>query len=193
MNLCFATNNKHKLEEVRFAVGGNFSILSLADIGCHDELPETRETLEGNALQKAEYISHHFKIPCFADDSGLEVDALNGAPGVYSARYAGPQRSSDDNIDLLITNLSPHTNKKARFRTVIALLGFGKPQFFEGKVEGKIIGERKGSKGFGYDPVFVPDGHSKTFGEMSMEEKNLLSHRTIAVLKLIRFLKNNQG
>jgi XTP/dITP diphosphohydrolase len=188
MELCFATNNKHKLEEVRFAVGGKFSILSLGDIHCFEELPETRDTLEDNALQKAEYVFHKYNVPCFADDSGLEVEILNGAPGVYSARYAGPQRNHDDNIDLLLKNLTGQTNRSAKFRTVIALLGFNGKHLFDGSVDGQIIDVRKGSEGFGYDPVFVPNGYSQTFAEMSLAEKNTLSHRAMAVQKLVAFL-----
>lgn len=188
MELCFATNNKHKLEEVRFAVGGNFSILSLEDIRCFEELPETQNTLEGNALQKAQYVFDKYQIPCFADDSGLEVNALNGEPGVYSARYAGPQRSHDDNITLLLKNLSGQSNRTARFRTVIALLGVQGEQLFQGTVDGEITHIRKGSQGFGYDPVFVPKGHSHTFAEMTLEEKNHFSHRAKAVQQLVSFL-----
>jgi XTP/dITP diphosphohydrolase len=188
MELCFATNNKHKLEEVRFAVGGKFTILSLEDIHCFEELPETQNTFEGNALQKAEYVFIKYRVPCFADDSGLEVDALNGAPGVYSARYAGPQRDHDDNINLLLRNLKGQTNRAARFLTVIALLGLQGKHLFEGSVDGQIIDTRKGTQGFGYDPVFVPAGYAQTFAEMSLAEKNTLSHRAKAVQKLIQYL-----
>ena len=192
MELCFATNNKHKLEEVRFAVGGNFIILSLEDIHCFEELPETRDTLEGNALQKAEYVFDKYHVPCFADDSGLEVDALNGAPGVYSARYAGPQRDHNDNIDLLLKNLHGQPNRLAKFRTVIALLGFNGKHLFDGAVDGQIIHTRKGTQGFGYDPVFVPKGYTQTFAEMSLAEKNTLSHRAKAIAKLVAFLNKPQ-
>lgn len=189
MRLCFASNNKHKLEEIKNVVGRKFEILSLADIKCNEELPETRNTLEGNSLQKAEYILQHYNTPCFADDTGLEVEALNGAPGVYSARYAGNHRSNDDNIALLLQNLKNDTNRKAQFRTVITLIGpEAQPVFFEGIIRGEIITEKRGSSGFGYDPVFIPEGHSRTFAEMTLEEKNQLSHRAIAVKKLAEYL-----
>ncbi len=189
MRLCFASNNKHKLEEIKNVVGRKFEILSLADIKCNEELPETRNTLEGNSLQKAEYVLQHYNTPCFADDTGLEVEALNGAPGVYSARYAGNHRNTDDNIVLLLQNLKNDTNRKAQFRTVITLICIeAQPVFFEGVIRGEIITEKRGSSGFGYDPVFVPEGHSKTFAEMTLEEKNQLSHRAIAVKKLAEYL-----
>lgn len=186
--MCFATNNAHKLEEVRAATAGKINILSLSDIQCFEELPETRPTLEGNSLQKAEYVHHHYHVPCFADDTGLEVEALHGAPGVYSARYAGPQRNSDDNITLLLNNLRGTTNRNARFRTVISLVGLGSTQLFEGIVAGTILESRRGGGGFGYDPVFQPAGFRQTFAEMSLDQKNTLSHRAIAVEKLVRFL-----
>jgi XTP/dITP diphosphohydrolase len=189
MRLCFASNNKHKLEEIKNVVGRKFEILSLADIKCNEELPETQNTLEGNSLQKAEYILQHYNTPCFADDTGLEVEALHGAPGVYSARYAGNHRSNDDNIALLLQNLKNDTNRKAQFRTVITLIGIeAQPVFFEGIIRGEIITEKRGSSGFGYDPVFIPEGHSRTFAEMTLEEKNQLSHRAIAVKKLAEYL-----
>lgn len=189
MRFCFASNNKHKLEEIKSVVGRKFEIVSLADIKCNEELPETRNTLEGNSLQKAEYILQHYNTPCFADDTGLEVEALHGAPGVYSARYAGNHRSNDDNIALLLQNLKSDTNRKAQFRTVITLIGVeAEPVFFEGIICGEIITEKRGSSGFGYDPVFVPEGHSRTFAEMTLEEKNQLSHRAIAVKKLAEYL-----
>jgi XTP/dITP diphosphohydrolase len=190
MRLCFATNNKHKIEEVAFAIRNKITILSLSDIGCFEELPETRDTLEGNSLQKAEYVFTNFSIPCFADDTGLEVEALKNAPGVYSARYAGSQRNPDDNIDLLLKNLTGIANRKAQFRTIITLIGLDKIYTFEGIVKGTISAERKGSAGFGYDPIFIPEGHSKSFGEMSLEEKNQMSHRAIAVKKLVTFLSS---
>jgi XTP/dITP diphosphohydrolase len=190
MRLCFATNNKHKIEEVAFAIRNKITILSLSDIGCFEELPETRDTLEGNSLQKAQYVFTNFSIPCFADDTGLEVEALKNAPGVYSARYAGSQRNPDDNIDLLLKNLTGIANRKAQFRTIITLIGLDKIYTFEGIVKGTISAERKGSAGFGYDPIFIPEGHSKSFGEMSLEEKNQMSHRAIAVKKLVTFLSS---
>jgi XTP/dITP diphosphohydrolase len=191
MTLCFATNNKHKLEEVVPLLKGSFDLLSLDQIGCTDELPETQNTISGNSFQKAEFVYKHFNTPCFADDTGLEVDALNGAPGVYSARYAGDHRNSNDNINLLLENLKGNQNRKARFCTVITLIGLTPaPVFFEGIIEGVIIDEKKGNTGFGYDPVFVPTGHDLTFAEMTLDQKNTLSHRAIATKKLIEYLKN---
>jgi XTP/dITP diphosphohydrolase len=189
MQICFATNNQHKLEEVRHLRGHKFQILSLQEIGCLDELPETQDTLEGNSLQKADFVFSKYRIPCFADDTGLEVEALHGAPGVYSARYAGLQRDSNDNIKLLLQNLKSATNRNAQFRTIITLKGFKQDYFFEGIVKGKITTEKKGISGFGYDPVFIPEGFDITFAEMNMTEKNKLSHRAIAVEKLIKFLQ----
>jgi XTP/dITP diphosphohydrolase len=195
MTICFATNNLHKLEEVRHKVAPlSINISSLTDIGCAEELPETQDTIPGNSLQKAMYVFEHYGMPCFADDTGLEVDALNGAPGVYSARYAGPQRNSDDNIKQLLTNLESQPNRSAQFRTVITLVGLtSEPLTFEGIVRGQIGTQLRGTSGFGYDPVFIPDGHSRTFAEMSMDEKNQLSHRAIAVAKLISFLQKYRG
>ena len=191
MTLCFATNNKHKLEEVVPLLKGSFDLLSLDQIGCTDELPETQNTISGNSFQKAEFVYKHFNTPCFADDTGLEVDALNGAPGVYSARYAGDHRNSDDNIDLLLENLTGNQNRKAQFCTIITLIGLTpEPVFFEGIIEGVIIDERRGNTGFGYDPVFVPKGYNLTFAEMTLDQKNTLSHRAIATKKLIEYLKN---
>ncbi|MEJ7645256.1 MAG: RdgB/HAM1 family non-canonical purine NTP pyrophosphatase [Chryseolinea sp.] len=190
MRICFATNNQHKLEEVRNAVvNTDIQILSLSDIKCVDELPETQETLEGNSLQKASYLYETYKLPCFADDTGLEVEVLNGAPGVFSARYAGAQRDSDDNIALLLKNMEGKSNRTARFRTVITLLGFAaEPVYFEGVIAGTISQEKSGEHGFGYDPVFIPLSHSKSFAQMSMAEKNQLSHRALAVAQLVRYL-----
>jgi XTP/dITP diphosphohydrolase len=191
MTICFATNNKHKLEEARDIAGAGFEIVSLAEINCFEELPETRPTLEGNSLQKAEYVFQNYKVPCFADDTGLVVDALNGAPGVYSARYAGEQRDSNDNIKLLLKNLGDASNRKATFRTVIALIGLeARPLLFDGSVSGTITPDRRGSSGFGYDPIFVPDGYEKTYAEMTLREKSQLSHRAIAVKKLEAYLKS---
>lgn len=187
--VCFATNNLHKLEEVRSVLGSDFRVFSLDEISCKEELPETGNTLEANAHQKAKYVFDNYKQTCFADDTGLEVEALHQAPGVYSARYAGPQRSSEDNIDLLLKNLIGQENRKARFRTVICWVSEKEIRYFEGTVEGEIIGERRGTQGFGYDPVFVPLGYTKTFAEMTMEEKNVLSHRSRAVSELVSFLK----
>ena len=188
MDICFATNNEHKLKEVRAILGSKFKILNLEEIGCNEELPEERDTLKGNSLQKAEYVFQKYKVACFADDTGLEVEALRGAPGVYSARYAGDQRSSEHNIDLLLKNLEGKGNRKARFRTVITLIQPSGLYQFEGIVEGSILEDRKGKGGFGYDPVFLPKGFSKTLAEMSMEGKNQISHRARATEKLVEFL-----
>lgn len=188
--LCFATNNKHKIEEVAALLGGHFSLLSLNDIGCIEELAEDFFTLEENSRQKAEYVFKNYKVPCFADDSGLEVEALNGEPGVDSAHYAGPQRSHDDNMNLLLQKLEDIDNRKAKFRTVITLFeNNGLMKQFEGAVKGKIIDDKRGTMGFGYDPIFVPEGFSKTLAEMTMEEKNKISHRARAVQKLVEYLK----
>ena len=195
-NLCFATNNAHKLDEVRAILGTRFQILSLEDIArlsgsqiSNEELPEERDTLEGNSLQKAEYVFNTYKTSCFADDTGLEVEVLGGAPGVYSARYAGEQRNSEDNIHMLLKNLRGQQNRNARFRTVISLVQPHGVHQFEGIVEGVILEERRGKGGFGYDPVFLPKGFSKTLAEMKMEEKNQISHRARATEKLVEFLK----
>lgn len=189
MKLCFATNNAHKLKELQQLVGDNFNILSLEDIGCSIEIPETGDTLQANSLEKATYVKTHFSVNCFADDTGLEVDALNGAPGVYSARYAGEPANSANNVSLLLKNLKGETNRNARFKTVITLLlNDDKPVFFEGIVEGKISQEPSGLTGFGYDPVFIPKGFSCTFAEMTPAEKNSVSHRARAVKKLVDFL-----
>lgn len=193
MKLCFATNNSHKLEEVRHVIK-HFQIVSLEEINCFEELPETRDTLEGNSLQKAEYVFHNYKVPCFADDTGLEVEALNNAPGVYSARYAGPQRDANDNINLLLNNLNGKAMRSARFRTVISLVGLEPiPVIFDGIINGVITSERRGNSGFGYDPVFQPSGFTKTFAEMTLDEKNNLSHRSIAVKKLEAYLANTSS
>jgi XTP/dITP diphosphohydrolase len=191
MEICFATNNAHKIEEIKAILGSKFRLLSLVEIGCHEELPEERDTLEGNSLQKAEYVFNNYKVACFADDTGLEVEALAGAPGVYSARYAGEQRSAEDNMDLLLKNLEGKSDRKAQFRTVITLIQPGGLHLFEGKVEGTILKERRGTGGFGYDPIFLPSGFSKTLAEMSMEEKNQISHRARATKKLVEFLKHS--
>jgi len=187
--LTVATNNRHKVDEILALLGNEFELLTLADIGCHEELAEDQDTLEGNSFQKASYVFEKYNEDCFADDTGLEVDALNGEPGVYSARYAGAQRNGEDNINLLLKNLSGEQNRKARFRTVVTLIRKDGVHQFEGKVEGRILSERKGNGGFGYDPVFVPDGFTETLAEMTMEEKNRISHRARAVQKLVEFLK----
>lgn len=184
----FATNNAHKLEEVSNILGNKIELLSLKDIGCHDEIPETADTLEGNALQKARYIFERYHTDCFADDTGLEVEALNGAPGVYSARYAGDAHDSEKNMRKLLEELKGIENRKAQFRTVFALIIDGKEHLFEGIIKGQIISVRKGNSGFGYDPVFIPDGYTQTFAEMGNAEKNKISHRAIATQKLCNFL-----
>ncbi|MEA5260398.1 non-canonical purine NTP diphosphatase [Arcicella aquatica] len=187
--LCFATNNAHKVEEVQAILGQNFELLTLSQIGCSEELPETGNTLEANSLQKAQYLYKHYQVDCFADDSGLEVTALGGEPGVFSARYAGEQRSHADNISLLLKNLAGKEDRSAQFRTVITLILGGEVTQFEGIIKGTIIDELKGNEGFGYDPIFVPEGFDLTFAEMSIDEKGKISHRARAVEKLITFLK----
>lgn len=186
--LVFATNNLHKLEEVRDILGGSFRIASLKEIGCTDDIPETADTLEGNALQKARYVKEKFGYDCFADDTGLEVEALGGAPGVFSARYAGPGHDSEANMQKLLKELEGKTNRQAQFRTVVALILEGREYTFEGIVRGSILAECRGTAGFGYDPVFVPEGYAETFAEMGSEEKNRISHRARAVQKLADFL-----
>ncbi len=193
MQIVFATNNQHKLSEIRSILGEKFDILSLADIGCHDDIPETANTLEGNALQKAQYIVERYGISCFADDTGLEVDALDGAPGVFSARYAGGEgHDSEANMQKLLAELGENNNRKARFRTVIALLEKDGEKItthlFEGIVNGQITREKHGHEGFGYDPVFQPDGYDDTFAQLGMDIKNQISHRARAVKKLAKYL-----
>ena len=195
MKLVFATNNAHKLSEVRQILGNRFEVLGLSDIGCHEDIPETAETLEGNALEKARYVRDHYGFDCFADDTGLEVDALGGAPGVRTARYAadgggGDSHDSNANMNLLLHNLQNKTDRRARFRTAIALLIHGEEHLFEGVVEGRILTERHGDEGFGYDPVFEPEGYDISFAQMTSEQKNAISHRGRATRKLIAFLKN---
>lgn len=187
--LVFATNNLHKLEEVRAIVGHGFHVKTLEDIGCHDDIPETGDTFEENAKQKTDYLVARYGADCFGDDSGLEIDALGKEPGVYSARYSG-SRDMEQNIALVMEKLGDNPHRSARFRTVISLYLGGEQHFFEGVVEGKIIHEKRGVKGFGYDPIFIPNGYEQTFAEMSAEEKNTISHRSIAVKKLAEFLKN---
>ena len=190
MRLCFASNNAHKLEEIRLLLPAGTELLSLVDIGCHEELPETQDTLAGNARQKALYVWEQYGVPCFADDTGLEVAALQGAPGVYSARYAGPQRLAADNVAKLLQELRGHANRSARFRTVVALvLSASAVREFEGIVDGIITETPSGTAGFGYDPVFQPqEGDGRTFAEMTTPEKNQLSHRARAVAGLVQFL-----
>lgn len=186
--IVFATNNAHKLQEMRQIAGEAFEILSLADIDCRQELPETADTLEGNASMKAQYVFDHFRLDCFADDTGLEVDALNGAPGVHSARYATDGHDDVANTALLLRNLSGVANRAARFRTAIALIEDGQLRLFEGKVEGAIATARAGAGGFGYDPVFIPNGHNCSFAEMTPEQKNAISHRARAAKALFDYL-----
>jgi len=190
--LTLASNNPHKQKEIAAVLGDDFQIMLLNEIGCFEELLEEQDTIEGNSLQKAQYVFDHYKVNCFSDDTGLEVEALNGAPGVHSAYYAGPQRSAEDNINLLLKNMTGITNRKARFRTVVTLVGVKGARQFEGIVNGKILTERRGTEGFGYDPVFMPSGFKRTLAEMTMEEKNEISHRTRAVQKLVAFLKKNK-
>ena len=192
MKICFATNNKKKIEEVKAALGPEHHIVSLEEIGCHEELPETGNTLDANAFQKARYVKEHYGVDCFADDTGLEVEALNGAPGVYSGRFAGEPRSDERNIELLLERMKDQSHRKARFRTVIALILEEKEYAFEGIAEGEILDEKVGTGGFGYDPVFRPVGFEKTFAELTLEEKNQLSHRGKAVKSLIEFLSQRK-
>lgn len=189
--LVFATNNAHKLEEVRAVLDNKIEIVSLNELGCYDDIPETAVTLEGNALIKAEYVFNKFGMACIADDTGLEVEALNGEPGVYSARYGGEPHNAQKNIQKLLTNLKGVENRKARFRTVIVLKDAERELYFEGTIHGHISETPSGAAGFGYDPVFVPDGYNKSFAELGPEQKNKISHRALAVESLIRFLKTN--
>ena len=184
--IVFATNNAHKLEEVAAILGDSYEVMSLREIGCNDDIPETADTFAGNALQKAQYVKEHYGYDCFADDSGLEVDILDGSPGVYSARYSGG--GSEANMDKLLLHLTGKSERSAQFRTVIALLIGEDTQLFEGIVRGNIIEERKGEGGFGYDPIFVPEGYDKTFAELGSEIKNRISHRAKAVEKLAKYL-----
>jgi XTP/dITP diphosphohydrolase len=188
MQLVFASNNKNKIKEIQLLLPDSIQILSLEDIGCTEEIPETATTIEGNAILKANYVSQKYGYDCFADDSGLEVDALNGEPGVFSARYAGEPKNDENNIDKLIANLNGIDNKKANFKTVIFLNLNGEQHLFTGIINGKIIEERIGTNGFGYDPIFVADGYQQTFAELTLEEKARISHRGIAVQKLMNYL-----
>ncbi len=189
MKLVFASNNKNKILEIQALVPSNIQIVSLEDIGCFDDIPETADTIEGNAILKANYVTEKFGLNCFADDSGLEVDALAGAPGVYSARYAGEPKNDENNMDKLLTNLAKETNRNANFKTVIALNLNGKQHLFKGIIDGKITTEKMGTNGFGYDPIFVANGYNKTFAELTMEEKSTISHRGKAVKQLLSFLE----
>lgn len=203
MKIVFATNNKNKLSEIREILGSSFEVMSLADIGCHEDIPETGDTLLDNAIQKSRYVFEKYGYDCFADDTGLEVDALDGEPGVHSARYAeGTDHDSNANMDKLLLKLGDNTHRTARFRTVIALLqkqesgdGAGEGSvlhIFEGKVEGSIIYEKRGAEGFGYDPIFMPEGYDKTFAELGLDVKNQISHRARAVKKLADYLLKNE-
>lgn len=191
MKLVFATNNRHKLDEVRAIVGDRVEILSLNDIDCHDEIPETADTLQGNALIKARYIYEKYGMDCFADDTGLEVEALGGEPGVYSARYAGEECRPEANMQKLLHNLTGKSNRNAQFRTVIALIINGEEKLFNGIVRGSITHEKRGDSGFGYDPIFIPEGFSESFAQMSSEQKNSISHRYRATEQLSNYLKEN--
>lgn len=188
MQLVFASNNKNKIKEIQLLLPTTMQLLSLEDIGCHEEIPETSNTIEGNAIEKANYVTEKYGYNCFADDTGLEVGALDGEPGVYSARYAGEQRDANDNMDKLLANLEDKTNRNAQFKTVIALNIDGNQTLFTGIIKGKIIEKKIGTNGFGYDPVFVADNYTKTFAELTLEEKSVISHRGLAVKQLIEFL-----
>ncbi|MEO8933351.1 MAG: non-canonical purine NTP diphosphatase [Xanthomarina sp.] len=190
MKLVFATNNLNKLKEVKALIPEHYQLLSLQDIGCTEDVPETQQTIEGNAIQKAQYIKDHYGYDCFADDTGLEVEALNGDPGVYSARYGGPKRNANDNMNLLLENLKKHSNRKAQFKTVIALHLNGELKTFTGICEGEITKEKHGEQGFGYDPIFKAKGYIKTFAEISLNEKNVIGHRGKAVKQLVNYLTN---
>ncbi len=195
--IVFATNNAHKLSEIRDILGEDFSVVSLEEIGCHEDIPETSDTLEGNALQKARYVNSRYGVDCFADDTGLEVEALDGGPGIYTARFGvmngfGDDHDAEANTRCLLAKLKDADNRKAQFRTAIALILDGKEYLFEGIAKGIITTEKRGEKGFGYDPVFMPEGYDKTFAELGVEAKNQISHRAKAVNKLASFLKNEK-
>lgn len=190
MKLVFATSNRNKIKEINHLLGDKFDLLGLEDIGCTEEIPETRPSIEGNASQKAFYVYEKYHYDCFADDTGLEVEALKGAPGVLSARYAGEEKDASKNMDKVLLELKGSSNRKARFKTVISLVIGGKETRFEGVVNGIILPQRQGQEGFGYDPIFRPEGYDRSFAEMSIDEKNRISHRAIAVKKLIAYLTN---
>ena len=190
MELIFATQNQNKAKEIQALLPDSIHVKTLAEINCSDDIPETSDTLEGNANLKAKYVVDHFNVNCFADDTGLEVEALDGEPGVYSARYAGSQKSANDNMDLLLKKMEGVSNRKAQFRTVISLIIEGKELQFEGVAKGEITTQKSGTEGFGYDPVFRPEGHDQTFSEMTLDEKNKISHRGRAVKKLVDYLKS---
>ncbi|MEK8180076.1 non-canonical purine NTP diphosphatase [Flavobacterium buctense] len=188
MQLVFASNNKNKIKEIQLLLPSTIQILSLEDIGCFEDIPETADTIEGNAILKANYVTEKFGYNCFADDTGLEVAVLNGEPGVYSARYAGEQKDANDNMEKLLANLKDKSNRNANFKTVICLNLNGEQHLFTGIINGKIIEEKIGTNGFGYDPIFVADGYAKTFAELTLEEKAVISHRGLAVKQLVAFL-----
>ena len=190
MKLVFASNNLNKIKEIQLLLPSTIQILSLESIRCQEEIPETAATIEGNAILKANYVTENYGYNCFADDTGLEVEALNGQPGVHSARYAGEQKDANDNMDKLLQNLNDKSNRRAQFKTVIALNLNGNQTLFTGIIKGKIIQEKIGTNGFGYDPIFVADGFDKTFAELSLEEKSTISHRGLAVKQLIEFCSN---
>ena len=190
MKIVFATNNPNKLKEIQSLMPAGIEIISLKDIGCTEDIPETGETLEANAFQKARYLKEHYGYDCFADDTGLEIESLNRAPGVYSARYGGPERSAEANMAKILSELDGKENRKAQFRTAIALILNGKEQLFEGKVEGHISETKQGEEGFGYDPIFLPKNYQRSFAQMSMDEKGTISHRGRAVRKLVDFLRS---
>jgi len=188
--IVFATSNPNKIKEVKELLNNQFEIIGLQDIGCHEDIPETQPTIEGNALQKARYVLDNYGVNCFAEDTGLEIESLNMEPGVYSARYAGKQRSSEDNMNLVLEKLKTQDNRKARFKTVVALIIDGEEFTFEGIVNGTIALEKTGEDGFGYDPIFLPEDQKISFAEMGSAEKNKISHRGRAIRKLIEWLKN---
>tara|TARA_Y100000385_G_scaffold291705_1_gene371521 strand:- start:5369 stop:5944 length:576 start_codon:yes stop_codon:yes gene_type:complete len=190
MKIVFATNNKNKIEEVQSLIPSHITILSLEAIGCHEEIPETQPTIIGNAIQKVTYIKEYYGFDCFADDTGLEVNALGGAPGVYSARYAGPEKNSEANMALLLSKLNTHTDRSAQFKTVVALSFKGNITTFEGLCRGEITKTKKGTAGFGYDPLFKPSKEAHTFAELSTDRKNLIGHRGKAVRKLVSHLNS---
>lgn len=192
--LVFATNNVHKLDEIRSILGAEYSVVSLEEIGCHEEIPETADTLEGNAMQKTQFVFERYGVDCFADDTGLEVEALGGAPGIYTARFGvmnnyGDDHDAEANTRCLLDKLKGETNRRAQFRTVIAFKDRGRDYVFEGVVKGTIAEEKRGDKGFGYDPIFIPDGYDKTFAELGVEEKNKISHRAKATEEFAGFLQ----
>lgn len=193
MKLVFATNNLNKLKEVQSILPEHIELLSLKDIGCHEDIPETQDTIEGNAIQKADYLKNHYGYDCFADDTGLEVKALNGEPGVFSARYAGIQRDANDNMNKLLTNLESKDDRSAQFKTVIALILNGEQHTFTGICKGHITTSKSGDKGFGYDPIFKPEGYQQTFAEMDLDLKNEIGHRGKAVKQLVAFLSQNRN